>query len=97
MYHGYTSRRCKVDTRKSLAVQRRHGISLEQAQAIFNQVYVFDRKSDDPEQYRAIGWYEGGLSSVIYEMRQDRQGEYFHLITAWRATAREEEIYAENY
>jgi len=88
--------RCKFDPRKSLAIQRRHGISLEDAQAIFDQVYVFDRKSDDPGQYRAIGWYGSCLGTVIYEVRRDRQGEYVHLITVWKATAQEEDIYAEN-
>ena len=58
---------------------------------------MFDRKSDDPEQYRAIGWCGGELWSVIYEVRQDQQGEYHYLITAWKATTHEEEIYAENY
>ena len=29
---------------------------LKEAQDIFDQVYLVDRKNDDPEQFRAIGW-----------------------------------------
>lgn len=88
--------RCKFHVLKSRTVQRKRGISLEQAQAIFDQVYVVDQKSDDPEQYRAIGWWQGGLWSVIYEIRHDNEGEYHYLITAWKATEWEEKQYAEN-
>jgi len=59
-------------------------------------VYLVDQKSDDPEQYRAIGWCRGCLCSVIFETRHDSQGEYCHLITAWKATKEEEQSYAEN-
>lgn len=55
-----------------------------------------DQKCDDPQQFRAIGWCGGLLCSVIYEIRYDSEGEYYHLITAWKATQQEEQIYAEN-
>ncbi len=74
----------------------KHGISLEQAQEVFDQIYLVDRKSDNPEQYRAIGWCRGSLWSVIFEIRHDREGEYYHLITAWQATQWEEQHYAQN-
>ena len=88
--------RCKYDLQKNLVVKRKHGISLEMAQRIFDQVYGFDQKNDDLAQYRAIGWGDGGRWCVIYEIRRDRRGEYFHLITAWKATAQEEDLYAKN-
>ena len=69
---------------------------LKEAQDIFDQVYLVDRKNDDPEQFRAIGWCRGRLCSVIFEIRQDREGEYYHLVTAWNATSEEEQSYAEN-
>ena len=53
-------------------------------------------KDDDPEQLRAIGWCGGRLCSVIFEIRHDSEGEYYHLITAWKATQQEEQIYADN-
>ena len=80
----------------SREVRRKHGISLEEAQEIFDQAYLVDQKNDDPGQFRAIGWCCGVLCSVIFEMRKDSEGEYCHLITAWKATQEEERIYAEN-
>jgi uncharacterized DUF497 family protein len=88
--------RFDFDRAKSREVKRKHGLSLEQAQEIFDQVYLVDRRSDDPEQFRAIGWCRGRLSSVMFEIRHDSEGEYYHLITAWKATKEEEQSYAEN-
>ena len=70
-------------------------MSLEEAQEIFDQAHLVDRRSDDPEQFRAIGWTGGRLCSVIFEIRRDADGEFYHLITAWKATKQEEEAYAE--
>jgi hypothetical protein len=50
----------------------------------------------DAEQLRAIGWCGGRLCSVIFEIRHDGEGEYYHLITAWAATIEEQQSYAEN-
>ena len=79
---------------KNLEVLRKHGVSLEEAQEIFDQAHVVDRKCDDPEQFRAIGWAGGRLCSVIFEIRRDSDGEFHRLITAWNATKQEEEAYA---
>jgi uncharacterized DUF497 family protein len=81
---------------KSRAVKRKHGVSLKEAHEIFDQAYLVDQKSDDPEQFRATGWCGGRLCSVIFEIRQDAAGELYHLVTAWKATAEEEQNYAEN-
>jgi hypothetical protein len=54
-----------------------------------------DRKNDDLEQFRAIGWTGGRLCSVIFEIGKDSDGEFYCLITAWKATKQEEEAYAE--
>ena len=88
--------RFKFDPEKSREVKRKHGVSLEEAQEVFDQTFVVDRKNDDPEQFRAIGWSRGRLVSVIFEVRSDSEGEYSHLITAWKATSQEQESYAEN-
>jgi uncharacterized DUF497 family protein len=84
------------DQRKSVDARRKHGVSLEEALEIFDQAYLVDQKSDDPVQFRAVGWCGSRLCSVIFEMRHDREGEYCHLITAWKATQEEEKSYAEN-
>lgn len=88
--------RFEFDPQKSRDVKRKHGVSLEEAQEIFDQVYLVDQKSDDPEQLRAIGWSRGRLCSVVFEIRHDSEGEYVHLVTAWKTTQQEEQYYAEN-
>jgi uncharacterized DUF497 family protein len=88
--------RFEFDRAKSRDVKRKHGVGLKEAQEIFDQVYLVDQKNDDPEQFRAIGWCRGCLCSVIFEIRHDSEGEYHHLVTAWKATKEEEESYAEN-
>src|SRR5712692_6579794 len=92
----YTMLRFEFDPGESRDVKKKHGVSLRDAQEIFNQVYLVDQKSDDPEQFRAIGWCRGSLCSVIFEVRTDHDGEYHHLVTAWKATEQEEQSYAEN-
>ncbi len=88
--------RCKFDRKKSLSSKREHGVSLKETQEIFDQAHIVDQRKDDPEQFRAIGWCGGRLCSVIFEIRRDAEGEYHHLVTAWKATKEEEESYAEN-
>jgi uncharacterized DUF497 family protein len=88
--------RFKFDRSKSRLVKQKPGVSLSEAQEIFDQVYLVDQKNDDPEQFRAIGWCGGRLCSVIFEIRQDTDGEYHNLVTAWKATEEEEQSYAEN-
>jgi uncharacterized DUF497 family protein len=88
--------RFEFDRERSRSVKQKHGVSLKEAQSIFDQVYLVDGKSDDPEQFRAIGWCQGSLCSVIFEVRHDSDGEYCRLITAWKATKEEQQSYAEN-
>ncbi len=61
-----------------------------------NYYHYVDCRSDDPEQFRAIGWVQGKLYSVIYEVREDKDGEYYHLVTLWKTTKQEEELYEKN-
>ena len=88
--------RCSFDQEKSRNVKRKRGVSLKEAQEIFDQVYIVDQRSEDPEKFRAIGWCRGRLCSVIFEIRHDPEGQYHHLVTAWKATKDEEQSYVEN-
>jgi uncharacterized DUF497 family protein len=88
--------RFEFDKAKSRTVKLKHGVSLDEAQEIFEQAYLVDQRNDDLQQYRAIGWCRGELCSVIFEIREDVKGEYYRLITAWKATKEEEQSYAEN-
>jgi uncharacterized DUF497 family protein len=87
--------RFQFDSEKNREVMRKHGVTLEAAQEIFDQAHLVDTKNDNPRQFRAIGWSGGQLCSVIFELRKDSKGEFYHLITAWKATKQEEEAYAE--
>jgi len=72
--------RFDFDTEKSRSVKRKHGVSLKEAQDLFDQVYLVDQRNDDPEQFRAIGSCRGRLCSVIFEIRHDAEGEYYRLL-----------------
>lgn len=87
--------RFRFDARKSrrLKANPQRGIGFKEAQEIFSRPYYLDRRSDAPEQYRAIGWVADRLYSVIFEVREDREGEYFHLVTLWKATREEQRLY----
>ena len=87
--------RFHFDARKSqrLRANPKRGIGFEEAQEIFSHPYYLDQRSDVPEQYRAIGWVEERLYSVIFEVREDREGEYYHLVTLWKATPEEQRLY----
>jgi uncharacterized DUF497 family protein len=86
------------DARKSqrLRANPHRGIGFEEAQEIFSHPYYLDQRSDVPEQYRAIGWVEEHLYSVIFEVREDREGEYYHLVSLWKATKQEQQLYEAN-
>jgi len=71
-------------------------IGFEEAQEIWEHPYYEDQRVDDPNQYRAIGWVRGKLYSVIFEIREDAEGEYYHLVTLWESTSQEEKLYEEN-
>ncbi|MDZ8261506.1 MAG: hypothetical protein RMY63_24375 [Nostoc sp. ChiQUE01b] len=59
--------------------------------------YVERIKRDDPEQFIAIGYLANTLLSVIYEVRYDDEGEYIWLITYWKSTRWEREIYEQYF
>ena len=90
--------RFKFDKKKSEILKKnlRRGIDFNEAQQIWSSSYYLDRRSDWPEQYRAIGWVNGRLYSVIFEVREDDRGEYYHLVTLWKSTKEEEYLYEKN-
>jgi uncharacterized DUF497 family protein len=90
--------RSRFDKSKSKRLRKnpKRGIGFEEVQEIFQHPYFEDCRSDDPEQFRAIGWVKGKLYSVIYEIREDEDGEYCHLVTLWKSTPREEKLYEKN-
>jgi uncharacterized DUF497 family protein len=55
--------------------------------------YLEDQRSEQPEQYRIIGFAKGILTTFIVEYRGDRVEEYIWVITAWRSTPQERKAY----
>ena len=90
--------RFRFSETKSQALRRnpKRGIGFEEAGEIFAHPYYQDQRSDDPEQYRAIGWVGDRLFTVIFEIRRDALGECYHLVTLWRSTPQERRLYEAN-
>jgi len=97
-YNSYTLMRFHFDWQKSerLGAIPKREIGFEEAQEIFSHPYYLDQRSDLPQQYRAIGWLGERLYALIFEVREDREGEYYHLVTLWKATRQEQKLYEEH-
>jgi uncharacterized DUF497 family protein len=87
--------RFHFDERKSqrLRANPKRGIGFDEVQEVFSHPYYLDQRADRPEQYRAIGWVGERLYAVIFEVREGVEGEYYHLVTLWKATTQEQELY----
>ena len=87
--------RFEFDHRKSKRLRNnpKRRIGFEEAREIFSHPYYEDCRSDDPQQFRVIGWVAGHLYSLIFEVREDSEGEYYHLVTLWRSTKEEQTLY----
>ncbi|NEQ87248.1 MAG: hypothetical protein F6K26_46645 [Moorea sp. SIO2I5] len=85
------------DNHKSQLLKRKRGYSFEEVASILAGEYVERMKQDDPAQFIAIGFLKNSLLSVIYEVRYDDEGEYIWLITYWKSTKREREIYEQYF
>ncbi|MEH2444026.1 hypothetical protein [Nostoc sp.] len=70
---------------------------MEEVANILAGDYVEQIKRDYPEQFLAIGYLENTLLLVICEVRYDDEGEYIWLITYWKSTRREREIYEQYF
>ena len=81
---------------ESLRRNPKRGVGFEEAQELFTRPYYQDQRSDDPEQYRVIGWVKDRLFTVIFEIREDRMGEFWRLLTLWRSTREERKLYEAN-
>ena len=85
-----------VRTSRRLRTNPKRGIGFEEARERFDRPYWLDQRSDVPEQYRAIGWVGNRLYSVIFEVREDEEGEVLHLVTLWKSTKEEIRLYEEH-
>ena len=88
--------RFRFDERKSRRLRAKRGIGFEEAGEIFSHFYYMDRRSELPVQYRAVGWVGDRLYALIFEVREDDEGEFYHFVTLWKATTQERRLYEEH-
>jgi len=90
--------RFKYDQGKSDRLRRnpKRGIGFEEVQELWTRPYYLDQRSDVPEQFRAIGWVGDRLFTVIFEVMEDQDGEYYRLVTLWKSTRDERKLYEES-
>ena len=88
----------KFDKKKSEQLRNdpRRKIGFEEAQELFDNIFIEDQHIAYPHQWRATGWVRGELYTIVYEERKDKGGEYYHLVTLWKATKIERLNYEEN-
>jgi uncharacterized DUF497 family protein len=87
--------RFKWNPLKNQLLYSKRKLSFTAVISVFEQNYHLSQKCDDPEQWRAIGWHNGKLVTLIFEVREDRDGPYYWLITAWLSTRFEERLFHE--
>lgn len=63
------------DDSKSERRKLDRGLSFDEAATVFSGPYVLVPKSDDPEQFAAIGFAQNRLITLIHEYREDEEGK----------------------
>jgi uncharacterized DUF497 family protein len=84
------------DENKREKLLARRKIDFADLDDLLYQPYIEDRRLDNPEQYRIIGFAGGQLITFIVEYREDVFGEFIWVVTAWKSTAQEEKAYEQN-
>jgi uncharacterized DUF497 family protein len=87
--------RIRWDEKKRQGVLKQRRIDFAALGDLFCLPYLEDQRSDDPEQYRIIGFVRGKIITFIIEYREDELGEFIWVVTAWNSTATEKQTYAQ--
>jgi uncharacterized DUF497 family protein len=87
--------RVRWDEAKRQKVLAERDIDFSQLRDLLYQPYIEDQRSQQPEQYRIIGFAGGKLTTFIVEYRMDSAGEYIWAVTAWGSTKQERKSYEE--
>ena len=73
----------------------RGGIGFDDVISMFRRSVAEVLRSDEPEQFVAIGWVNTTLYSLVFEEREDEIGPLRHLVTFWPSSKEEEKLYVE--
>jgi uncharacterized DUF497 family protein len=87
--------RVQWDEAKRQLVLDERDIDFAQLRDVLYEAYLEDRRSEQPEQYRIIGFAKGQLITFIVEYRMDGVGEFIWVVTAWRSTKQERRSYGQ--
>jgi uncharacterized protein len=84
------------DEAKNVSNQKKHGVSFEEAQALFGRgldyLELFDEAhSDEEDRFIAVGPIERGLVLVVYTTRDD--DDTIRIISARWATKKERDLF----
>ncbi len=75
--------RFRWDESKRQLILSERDIDFEQLRDLMDGPYLEDQRSEDPEQYRIVGFADGILTTFIMEYRSDARGDYIWVVTAW--------------
>lgn len=90
------------DENKNLANIKNHeGISFDEASKVFNDIWSVedfdDARSIEEERFAVIGLADFTLLRVIFTYREDEpDNQIIRIISAWKATAKDKEIYEQS-
>ncbi|MCI0444931.1 hypothetical protein L0152_17200 [bacterium] len=85
--------RVRWEESKRKQVLQKRKIDFRNLEDLFCLHYIEDQRLDHPEQYRVIGFAAGRITSFVVEYREDDFGEFIWVVTAWKSTKQEREIY----
>ncbi len=75
---------------------RSEGLDLKKSRKYFRIRTIWIRGSMHPSNIAPSGGVGARMYSLIFEVREDSKGEYFHLVTLWKSTRKERTLYEEN-
>lgn len=83
------------DDEKNIININKHGINFEEAKTVFNDIFavvIYDKKhSENEERFHIIGLSDKANLLLVCHCYKDN--DTIHLISAWRATKEETQIY----
>ena len=85
--------RIRWDEDKRQSVLKKRSIDFADLEDLLYLPFVEDQRSDDPEQYRIIGFAKGRMATYIIEYREDELDEFIWVVTAWKSTNEEKKAY----
>jgi uncharacterized protein len=81
------------DDLKAIANERKHGVTFEEAATVFEDVdHLVNADPANPSRFVAVGFSRAARVLVVVHLSRE---ERFRLISARRATLKEESLYAE--